>query len=105
DEIREVVAYAKKKHITIIPEIEMPGHASAALAAYPELGCKENKDYHIKSTWGIFEDIYCPSEETFTFLENVLTEVKIGRASCREREKRSADAVSLSESEENTRYK
>src|SRR5699024_3463591 len=42
DEIREVVAYAKKKHITIIPEIEMPGHASAALAAYPELGCKEN---------------------------------------------------------------
>src|SRR5699024_4171027 len=75
DEIREVVAYAQKKYVTIIPEIELPGHASAALSAYPELGCKENYDYTIKSTWGVFEDIYCPREETFTFLENVLTEV------------------------------
>lgn len=75
EEIRDVVEHARKKHITVIPEIELPGHASAALAAYPELGCKENKDYKVKSTWGIFEDIYCPREETFTFLENVLTEV------------------------------
>ena len=75
EEIREVVEYAQKRHITIIPEIEMPGHASAALAAYPELGCVEGKDYKVKTTWGIFEDIYCPSETTFTFLENVLTEV------------------------------
>jgi hexosaminidase len=75
EEIREVVNYAKKKHVTIIPEIEMPGHASAALAAYPELGCVEGKNYKVKSTWGVFEDIYCPKEETFTFLENVLTEV------------------------------
>jgi len=75
DEIREVVDYARKRHITIIPEIEMPGHASAAIAAYPELGCIEGKDYQVKTTWGIFEDIYCPSEQTFTFLENVLTEV------------------------------
>lgn len=75
DEIREIVAYARKKHITVIPEIELPGHASAALAAYPELGCVEGKDYRVKTTWGIFEDIYCPSEKTFTFLENVLTEV------------------------------
>ena len=74
DEIKEVVAYAAERHITIIPEIEMPGHSSAALAAYPELGCYE-KEYHVASTWGVFEDIYCPKEETFEFLENVLDEV------------------------------
>ncbi|GAA5522113.1 beta-N-acetylhexosaminidase [Aliifodinibius salicampi] len=75
DEVREIVAYAQKKQVTVIPEIELPGHASAALAAYPELGCLENKNYKVQTTWGVFEDIYCPSEETFTFLENVLTEV------------------------------
>lgn len=75
EEIREVVEYARERHITVIPEIEMPGHASAALAAYPELGCVEGKDYQVKTTWGVFEDIYCPSEETFTFLQNVLDEV------------------------------
>lgn len=75
EEIREVVDYAQKRHITIIPEIEMPGHASAALASYPELGCVEEKQYQVQTTWGIFEDIYCPSEQTFTFLENVLSEV------------------------------
>ncbi|SMO87342.1 beta-N-acetylhexosaminidase [Fodinibius sediminis] len=75
EEVREIVAYAQEKHITVIPEIELPGHASAAVTAYPELGCVEGKDYQVKTTWGIFEDIYCPSEETFTFLENVLTEV------------------------------
>ncbi len=75
EEIREVVRYAQKRHVTIIPEIEMPGHASAALATYPELGCIKDKNYQVKTTWGVFEDIYCPSEQTFTFLENVLTEV------------------------------
>lgn len=75
EEVREVVEYAQDHHVTVIPEIEMPGHASAALASYPELGCVEGKDYQVKTTWGIFEDIYCPSEQTFTFLENVLTEV------------------------------
>ncbi|MEQ8524556.1 beta-N-acetylhexosaminidase [Gracilimonas sp.] len=74
EEIREVVEYAQKRHITIIPEIEMPGHSSAALAAYPQFGCFD-KEYHVQSTWGVFEDIYCPSEETFAFLEDVLTEV------------------------------
>ena len=74
EEIKEVVEYARKKHITIIPEIEMPGHSSAALAAYPQFGCFE-KEYHVQSTWGIFEDIYCPKEETFDFLQDVLTEV------------------------------
>lgn len=74
EEVRNIVAYAQKKQVTIIPEIELPGHASAALAAYPELGCLD-KDYKVKTTWGVFEDIFCPSEKTFTFLENVLTEV------------------------------
>ena len=74
EEIKEVVAYAAERQITIIPEIEMPGHSSAALAAYPEFGCFD-KEYHVTSTWGVFEDIYCPSEETFAFLEDVLDEV------------------------------
>ena len=74
EEIKEIVAYAAERQITIIPEIEMPGHSSAALAAYPEFGCFD-KEYHVASTWGVFEDIYCPSEETFGFLEDVLDEV------------------------------
>ncbi len=74
DEIRDVVAYAQERHVTIIPEIEMPGHASAALAAYPEFGCGMGP-YHVQSTWGIFKEIFCPSEETFTFLAHVLDEV------------------------------
>lgn len=74
NEIREVVAYAKNRYITIIPEIELPGHSTAALAAYPEFGCVE-KEYSVQTTWGIFEDIYCPKEETFSFLEDVMDEV------------------------------
>lgn len=73
-EIRDVVAYAAARQITIIPEIEMPGHASAALAAYPEFGCGFGP-YHVQSTWGVFKEIFCPTEETFTFLEHVLTDV------------------------------
>ncbi len=74
DEIREVVAYAKDRKITTIPEIELPGHASAALAAYPELGCKQNYEYKVQQTWGIFKEVFCPTEKTFKFLEDVLTE-------------------------------
>jgi hexosaminidase len=74
DEIRDVVAYAKARYVTILPEIEMPGHSKAALAAYPELGCTPGP-FEVRTTWGIDEDIYCPKEETFTFVENVLTEV------------------------------
>lgn len=74
EQVKEVVQYAAERQVTIIPEIEMPGHSSAALAAYPELGCFD-KEYHVTSTWGVFEDIYCPKEETFEFLENVLDEV------------------------------
>jgi hexosaminidase len=74
DEIRDVVAYAKAHYVTIVPEIEMPGHSKAALAAYPELGCTPGP-FEVRTTWGIDEDIFCPRDETFTFLENVLTEV------------------------------
>jgi hexosaminidase len=74
DEIRDLVAYAQTKHITIVPEIEMPGHSLAALAAYPELGCTGGP-YEVKSKWGVEDQVYCPTEKTFEFLENVLTEV------------------------------
>ena len=74
DEVKEIVKYAEDRFITIIPEIEMPGHSSAVLAAYPELGCTDGP-FKVQTTWGIFEDVYCPKEVTFEFLENVLTEV------------------------------
>ena len=75
DEVREIVAYAAERHITVIPEIEMPGHALAALAAYPELGCTGGP-YEVETRWGIFEDAFCAGNDyTFEFLENVLLEV------------------------------
>lgn len=75
EEIKEVVAYAKQRHITIVPEIEMPGHALAALSAYPELGCTGGP-YEAATLWGVFDDVFCAGKEsTFTFLENVLDEV------------------------------
>jgi hexosaminidase len=74
EEIKEVVAYASQRHITIIPEIEMPGHSLAALAAYPELSCTGGP-FEVGKKWGVFDDVYCPKEDTFTFLENVLSEV------------------------------
>ncbi len=74
EQIKDVVAYAKSRHITVIPEIELPGHASAALAAYPQLGCKAEYQYKVQTTWGIFKEVFCPTEETFKFLEDVLDE-------------------------------
>ncbi|MCL4145123.1 UNVERIFIED_CONTAM: hypothetical protein GTU68_006333 [Idotea baltica] len=74
DEIKEVVAYATSKYINVIPEIEMPGHAVAALASYPELGCSGGP-YEVRTRWGVAKDVYCPTEKTFSFLEDVLTEV------------------------------
>ena len=74
-EIREVVAYAAARYVTIIPEIEMPGHALAALSAYPELGCDSTRIYTAATKWGVFDDVFCPSDTTFTFLQNVLSEV------------------------------
>ena len=75
EQIRDVVEFAKARYITIIPEIDLPGHSSAALAAYPEYGCKPNYPYSVKTTWGGFADIYCPTEPTFNFIEDVLDEV------------------------------
>lgn len=74
NDIKEIVAYAKERHITIVPEIEMPGHALAALAAYPELSCTGQK-LEVGTKWGVFDDVFCPYDSTFTFLENVLDEV------------------------------
>lgn len=74
DDIREVVRYAAARHITIVPEIEMPGHALAALATYPSLACSPGP-YPVATKWGVFEDVFCPTEKTFSFLEDVLTEV------------------------------
>lgn len=73
-EIKEIVAYATARHIEVIPEIEMPGHATAAIAAYPELGCTGNVT-NVATTWGVFEDVYCPNDQTFEFLETVIEEV------------------------------
>ncbi len=90
DQIKEIVQYAAERYIDIIPEIELPGHSSAAIAAYPELSCFPNESTkhpaktawngttegkQVQQTWGVFEDVYCPSETTFTFLENVFNEV------------------------------
>jgi len=75
DEIKEVVDYAESRFITVIPEIELPGHSLAALSAYPELSCTGGP-FEPATTWGVFPDIFCAGkEETFAFLENVLSEV------------------------------
>ncbi len=97
EQIKDVVAYAKKRHITIIPEIEMPGHSQAAIAAYPYLSCFPNektvvpegmisetskeqqangRNKIVQESWGVFPDVYCAGKDsTFTFLQNVLDEV------------------------------
>ncbi len=96
DEVKEIVAYASARKVTVVPEIEMPGHASAAIAAYPFLSCFPEKPTHIpgpasamtrllqsqgdikfvQETWGVFEDIFCAGKDsTFLFLQNVLDEV------------------------------
>lgn len=74
EQARELVAYAAARHITIIPEIEIPGHAMAAISAYPEISCKGEK-IGAACTWGVFEDVMCSKEETFRFLEGVLDEI------------------------------
>lgn len=90
EQLKEIVKYAADRYITVIPEIEMPGHASAAIAAYPELSCFPDQATEIKpgitwagpttgkqvqQAWGVFPDIFCPSEYTFNFLKDVLDEV------------------------------
>ncbi len=96
EQIKEVVKYAADRYITIIPEIELPGHSSAAIAAYPQLSCfpdektvipdnmiskkstlrqAQGDKKLVQETWGVFEDVFCPSEYTFSFLQDVLDEV------------------------------
>lgn len=91
-EVKEIVKYAAARYIDIIPEIEMPGHASAAIAAYPELSCfpdeptityfpkesvwaGDSTGKQVQQSWGVYDDVFVPSDNTFTFLENVLSEV------------------------------
>ena len=73
-QVREIVAYAQARHVTIIPEIDLPGHMKAALASYPELACTPGP-FEVSTIWGVEDDVLCPSETTFEFLEGVLTEV------------------------------
>ena len=75
DEIREIVKYAQERYVTVIPEIDLPGHMLAALAAYPELGCTGGP-YEVACHWGVFPDVLCSgNEKTYEFLEGVLSEV------------------------------
>ena len=89
-QIKEIVKYASERYIDIIPEIEMPGHSSAAIAAYPQLSCfseepgaipvntawaGNHSGKQVQQSWGVFEDVLCPSDYTFKFLEDVLDEV------------------------------
>ena len=75
EQVKEIVKYAAERYVTVIPEIEMPGHALGALHCFPELSCDSTRTYEVATKWGIFKDVYCPSEKTFKFLEDVLTEV------------------------------
>lgn len=74
DDIKKIVKYAQDRYITIIPEIDLPGHMQSALAAYPELACAEGP-FSVSTSWGVYSNLLCPSDETFTFLEDVFSEV------------------------------
>jgi hexosaminidase len=74
DDIREIVAYAQARFVTIVPEIEMPGHAQAAIAAYPELG-NTGQQLEVLRRWGVNPNIFNPEDATIRFLQDVLTEV------------------------------
>ncbi|HMS03943.1 MAG TPA: beta-N-acetylhexosaminidase, partial [Gemmatimonadaceae bacterium] len=74
-EVREVVEYARRRGVMVVPEIEMPGHAMAAIVAYPELGCT-GEQFAVPATWGVFAEVMCPGTPfTFTFVQQVLDEV------------------------------
>jgi len=75
EQIKEIVAYAAERHIDVVPEIELPGHALAALTAYPEYSCSGGP-FEVRNVWGVEPDIYCAGkEETFQFLEDIIDEV------------------------------
>jgi hexosaminidase len=78
DEVREVVRYAAERYITVLPEIDIPGHCMAVLATYPELSTTPNEPKQVAQTWGIYNrqnNVLVPSEKTFAFIEDVLNEV------------------------------
>ncbi len=75
DDIREVVEYARRRCVTVIPEVEIPGHSTAAIAAYPELSCFPDRHYEVETRWGIWKNLYAPTATTFRFLEDVFTEL------------------------------
>jgi hexosaminidase len=77
EEIRDIVSYAASRYITVIPEIELPGHCLSALVAYPHLACGDNPGpFRTAESWGIYYDVFCAGKDsTFKFLEDVLTEV------------------------------
>ncbi|MRW88977.1 family 20 glycosylhydrolase [Duganella sp. FT80W] len=77
DDIREVVAYAAARHITVVPEIEMPGHARAAIAAYPELGNQPERKLGVGRDWGVIPEVFNAEESTVRFLQQVLEEVLV----------------------------
>lgn len=75
EDVKEIVAYASSRYVTVIPEIELPGHSVAALASYPEFSCTGGP-FEVQTRWGVFKDVYCAgNDSTFKFLENVLAEV------------------------------
>jgi len=75
DEVKEIVAYAQERCVTVLPEIEMPGHSSAALAVFPHLSCKDGP-FDVETRWGIFKNVFCAGNEAvFDFLQDVLDEV------------------------------
>jgi hexosaminidase len=74
NEIREIVAYAKNRHVEIVPEIDMPGHARAAIAAYPELSCT-GKQITVGMKWGIEKEVLCPTDYTFQFIDDLFAEL------------------------------
>lgn len=74
-DVREIVEHARRRFVTVIPEIELPGHSSAAIAAYPFLSCTPDDPKEVATSWGVKKDVYCPSPETVQFLEDVFTEI------------------------------
>lgn len=74
DDVREVVAYAAERHIAVVPEIEMPGHAQAAIAAYPELG-NTGRQLEVSTKWGVMDHVFNVEDSTISFLQDVLSEV------------------------------
>lgn len=74
EDIREIVAYAAERYIEVIPEIELPGHSSAAIASYPFLSCTPDEPKEVATRWGVKKDVYCPSPATVGFLEDVFME-------------------------------